>query len=136
MEDKIPEETIRQTPKDIIKARRKWEQQVIGLRSINAILGIIAIFSSLLVAANWELLGVQIKYFAFMAAAAVSLLSALDIGSKANRMRRAWRRLNVAIIRYEENLMSKDDLIKAYEDAEEIIGDVKEMRDANIKPSG
>jgi len=133
MDDKIPE-TIRQAPKDIIKARRKWEQQVFGLRSIHAFLGTIAIISSLLVAADWAFLGVPIKYFAFMAALAISLLSALDISSKANRMRRAWRRLNAAIIRYEENLITKDDLVKAYEDAEEIIGDVKEIHNTNIKP--
>ncbi|MCZ7398091.1 MAG: hypothetical protein O8C62_00155 [Candidatus Methanoperedens sp.] len=120
--------TVRQIPKEIAKARKKWEQQVFGLRTIHALLGMLAITSSLLVAANWGPYGIPIQRLAFIAALSVSLLSALDIGSKANRMRRAWRRLNVAIIKFEEKVISVDELIKAYEDAEEMIGDVKELR--------
>jgi len=42
-------------------------------------------------------------------------------------MRRAWRKLNAAVIQFEEDRnTTKEDLIKAYEDAEKIIGDVKE----------
>jgi hypothetical protein len=81
------------------------------------------------VASEWKTFDTEIKYFGFLAALTVGLSSALDIGSKANRMRRAWRRLNVAIIKFEEKLIGMDELIKIYGESEEIIGDVKELRE-------
>jgi hypothetical protein len=131
MEDKIPEKTdiLRQVPKEIAKAKKNWERQTVILRSIHAILVITAIISSLIVASEWKTFDTEIKYFGFLAALTVGLSSALDIGSKANRMRRAWRRLNVAIIKFEEKLISMDELIKIYGESEEIIGDVKELRE-------
>lgn len=62
-----------------------------------------------------------------MAALAISLLSAFDLGSKANGMRNAWRILTAAVWRYmyEENF-PLEKLIVAYEEAEKKIGDVKE----------
>ncbi len=127
----MPEETqtVKQIPKEIEKQIKKWEQQVLPLRSINALLSMSAIIFSLLAAANLEPYRGLTPYFAFFAAISVSLLSGLDISSKANRMRRAWRKLNVAIIKFEENCIPVCDLINAYEEAEEIIGDVKEFRE-------
>jgi hypothetical protein len=52
--------------------------------------------------------------------------SAFDLGSKANRLRRAWRRLRTELLRFENRLSTEEDLIKVYALAEEIIGDVKE----------
>ena len=50
-------------------------------------------------------------------------MSAYDLGSKSNRQRRAWRKLNAAMIRYEEKPdFTVEDLNKAYEGAKRLSG--------------
>ncbi|HII92009.1 MAG TPA: hypothetical protein HA262_07545 [Methanosarcina sp.] len=67
------------------------------------------------------------EVYAFIAALSIGLSNGFDLGSKANRTRKAWRQLNTAIFSYELNPnYTIDELIKAYYDAETIIGDVKE----------
>ena len=53
-------------------------------------------------------------------------MTGLGLGSKGNRMRSAWRMLNAAKIRYENEVIEKEALLDKYEEAEELIGDVKE----------
>jgi hypothetical protein len=64
------------------------------LRVVHAFLTIMATVCSLLVAAKISAFKPDyIQWLSFMAAVSVGLLSAFDLGSKANRLRRAWRRL-------------------------------------------
>jgi hypothetical protein len=54
-------------------------------------------------------------------------MSGFNLGEKANRTRRAWRRLNAARLRYlSQEDFSVAQLIDAYSLAESEIGDVKE----------
>lgn len=105
----------------------KWKRQTFGLRTIHAVLGIIAVVASLLVAAKINSFNSDtIEWFAFLAAVSTGLLTAFDLGSKANRMRRAWRKLNAALIKYRRQQINDIELLKIYEESEDLIGDVKE----------
>lgn len=117
-----------ETFKELKNQCRIWKLEGSLLRTIHALLGIAAIISSLLVAAKINSFkSEQIEWLAFVAAVSVGLLNGFDIGSKANRMRRAWRKLNSAILRFEGiSCNGIEEVITAYEEAEMIIGDVKE----------
>lgn len=117
-----------ETLKELKKRRDRWLLEGRVLRAIHALLGITAIIASLLVASKINSFkSEQIEWLAFMAAVSVGLLNGFDVGSKANRMIKAWRKLNVAILKYEGNSnLTMNELIKAYEESEIIIGDVKE----------
>ena len=65
----------------------------------------------------------RLKWIAFASALATGLLSALDPGGEANRMRNAWRILNTAVIRYQIGTLDVKDVITAYERGESRIGD-------------
>jgi hypothetical protein len=115
-------------PVEITNQLRTWSRLARGLRLLHAGLGISAILCSLIVAAKIHSFGaVTIEWLSFSAAGSIGLLHAFDLGAKANRMRNAWRILNSSVMRFKEtDSFSKEDLIKAYEDAEKVIGDVKE----------
>ena len=122
----------KQVPVEISKQLSRWAILAKLLRAGHAFLSITALLCSLLVSSDLILIIPRIavldkKLLAFIAALSVGLLSGFDLGAKSNRQRRAWRKLNTAIIRYKEELeYPVESLIKAYEDAEEIIGDVKD----------
>ena len=115
-------------PKSIENELKKWSWMTATLRLSHLLLGITAIISSLLVAAKINSFQpIAIEWLAFLAAVSVALMSGFDLGAKANSMRRAWRLLNAAIIRFQEDPNGKiEAVVDAYERAEEIIGDVKE----------
>ena len=118
----------RRVPSKIIKQLSRWSFQCRVLRIAHFILVLTATVSSILVAAKLSTFpqGVT-ESLAVLAAVSVSLIQAFDLGSKANRMRGAWRKLNAAVILFEEDpQITIRHLVKAYERGEELIGDVKE----------
>jgi hypothetical protein len=116
-----------ETLEQIRGSLKKWNRDAAMLRVVHAFLTIMATVCSLLVAAKISAFKPDyIQWLSFMAAVSVGLLSAFDLGSKANRLRRAWRRLRTELLRFENGLSKEEELIKAYALAEEIIGDVKE----------
>lgn len=119
---------IREPPSEISKQLRRWTLLAGVLRALHIVLGTMATVCSLLVAAKINSFDrITIEWLSFGAAVAIGLLSAFDLGSKANRFRRAWRRLNIAVVRFsDDENFSKENLFAAYEAAEEMIGDVKE----------
>lgn len=122
-----PEQPSRPTPSRIVQIHKTWSWQVRSLRTAHVALVIIATASSILVSAGIanDYLGVP-NPLAIIAAIAIGLVSAFALGDKANDFRNAWRVLNAAIIRYEtEPEFTVEQLIKAYEDAEQLIGDIK-----------
>jgi hypothetical protein len=112
-----------QVPPRIAKQLWIWSWQAKLLRFTQVFLGLLATIASMLVAAKMYPFE-HIEWFAFIAAASVALLSSLDLSSKANRMRDAWRLLNTAVMRYENSLLDVEGLFRAYEEGEKIIGDV------------
>jgi hypothetical protein len=121
---KLSEDTLR----DIETQIKKWKQQAVTLRSLHATLTVAATFCSFVVAAfsSRDDFRPILPFFSFGAAVSIGLLSAFDLGSKANRLRRAWRLIRVQIFRYKQHKVSDDTLIATYAMAEELIGDVRE----------
>ena len=114
-------------PSSVKKEFEKWKRQVVLLRFFHVLFGIIAIVSSLIVAAKINSFDNElIEWFAFTAAVSTGLMTGLGLGSKGNRMRTAWRILNAAKIRYENGVIKLETFLDKYEEAEELIGDVKE----------
>ena len=117
----------REIPQEIGARLRDWNWQARLLRWGHWLLGAIAVISSVIVAAKvHSLSGDAIQWLAVSAAAATGLLTAFDLSGKGNQMRRAWRHLNAAKLRFEhEPSFSEGQLIKAYEEGEKMIGDAK-----------
>lgn len=117
----------RELPQQIIDNFKNWSILASVLRVIHILLGLVATVCSILVTMDIKKIdGDKKKWLAFTAAVSFSILSAFDLGDKANRTRTAWRYMNTAIIKYQEGVdTSKKDLIDAYDEAEKIIGDVK-----------
>jgi hypothetical protein len=113
-------------PEEIENELSKWSKQITLYRSVHVALGLVAIVSSLLVAARLTVFEIPAEWLAFSVAASVGLMLALNLGARANLMRRAWRLLNTAVLTYEhETKPDVNELIEAYAQAEAIIGDVK-----------
>ena len=130
-EPSISEEAINNDSvlNDIDDRLKKWGYQTNYLRVIHALLTISATVSSFLVASKvsdlYSPIRPHISWISFVAAVSVGLLSAFDLGSKANRVRRAWRLLNVSLMKYKKGKMPIEKLLDIYLEAEEIIGDVR-----------
>ncbi|SRR6266699_2393583 len=128
-----PEEVHRQTPDRITKVIRSWGRKAVVLRWLHTGLVVIAVVTSISASA-----GVALGFFdgsgflsnvqsplSVVAAIAIGLVSTFDLGTKANNFRNAHRVLRAAIMRYEEEAgYNVEDLIKAYESGERLIGDV------------
>jgi hypothetical protein len=113
----------RPVPPEIQTTFQSWRGQALRLRIIHVGLLIAASIFSILTAAD---VGVPLRpYFAVAAALSVGILSALDLGVKANGFRNAWRHMNAAMARYHSiQEYTVEQLIQAYEDAETLIGDL------------
>lgn len=114
-----------------INARLKtWGRQTNYLRTVHALLTFSATVCSFLVASKVtdenSAVRPYISWVSFTAAVCIGILSAFDLGSKANRVRKAWRILNVSLMRYKKGKLSIGELLDKYLQAEEIIGDVRE----------
>lgn len=118
--------TGRKIPYEIAQNLKRWSMQSVAYRITTDILGVTGTVFSLLIAMNIEKLKKYTQWFAFIAAVSYGIISAFDIGDKANRTRQAWRKLNTAVLRYQEQQdFTMKELIDVYSDAEDIVGDVK-----------
>lgn len=64
------------------------------------------------------------QIFAFIAALSISMMTAFNLGAKSNNTRNAWRKLNAAIMKFNQNIVDKEAVIRAYEEGESLIGGV------------
>ena len=91
---------------------------------------VIATFFSLLTASLIGNIDDQYsRIFGFIAALSISLLTAFNLGAKSNNTRNAWRRLNAAIMKFNEHMINKDALMAAYEQGESLVGGVHYTQD-------
>ena len=111
---------------DILFYLNLWHRMAIFLRLSHILLGIAATFFSLLAPAQiGSVANEQAKIFAFIAAVSIGLMTAFNLGGKSNDTRAAWRQLNAAVIKFNEGIFQKkDEVIKAYIEAEARIGEV------------
>ncbi len=99
------------------------DECIVTLRSCG--IGFICNFFSLLAAAQIGSIGDEyVKIFAFIAALSVAILTAFNLNTKSNNMRTAWRELNSAVMKYNSEKMTDEQLIEEYRKSETLIGDV------------
>ena len=63
------------------------------------------------------------QIFGFLAAVSISLLTAFNLSTKSNNTN-AWKELNTAVMRFNRNIVQKEDVINAYERVETMIGGI------------
>ena len=116
----------KKVPAEIASRLIVWNRSVQLLRFVQIFLGVVGVGCAIAIATfTAELSPLCLKSIAFAAALCTGLISAFDITGKANAMRRAWRHLNVQILRFDNLPDSKiDHLIDIYSQAEEMIGGV------------
>jgi hypothetical protein len=112
---------------EILAYLRLWDFKATLLRGLHILLGVSATFFSLLAASqimHGTTYSTLAAIFAFIAAVSISLMTAFNLGEKSNNIRTAWRRLNVTVLKFNQNLCEKSDVIDSYEEGESLIGDV------------
>ena len=113
----------REAPKDIVNTIKNWRSQARWLRFCHVTLLVLSSVFSILTAA--EISRDARPWFAVGAAICVGILTALDLGIKANGFRNAWRHMTAAMARYHSiPEFTTEQLIRAYENAESLIGDL------------
>jgi hypothetical protein len=112
----------RPVPPQLEATFKAWEGQAFRLRIHVSLLVSASVFSILTAS---DLVARARPFCAVAAALSVGILSALDLGAKANGLRNAWRHMNAAMARYASiPTFTVEQLIQAYEDAETLIGDL------------
>lgn len=106
---------------EILKILAIWGNNSSNLWRWHIILGTMATIFSILAATG---LGNGTQIFGFLAAVSISLLTAFNLGAKSNNTRNAWRELNTAVMRFNQNIIQRPDVIDAYERGETMIGGV------------
>jgi hypothetical protein len=119
---------------EILPYLEQWGNNTRILWAFFVFLGIFATFFSLLAATGFggDILS---RVFAFIAALSIAFLTAFNLGAKSNNTRNAWRLLNAAVIRYNQGIMRKDDVINAYERGETLIGGISFSQVKTEEPS-
>lgn len=112
---------------EILVYLKLWGNNTRILWAFHIFLGIFATFFSLLAATGFgdDTLS---RVFAFIAALSIAFLTAFNLGAKSNNTRNAWRLLNTAILRFNQGLLRKDEVINAYENGEALIGGISSVR--------
>jgi hypothetical protein len=89
------------------------------------ILGVVATAAGLYVATFTDFNPTYTKVGTFIAAFCLGVLSAFNIGGKADSTRRAWRHVTAACMLYKgDPTVTLERLVKAYSEAEAMVGDV------------
>lgn len=127
--DAPPTPTERPAPQHIRQYLCIWHTQAKWMRITHTLLILAATISAVIAASpykDYTIYGQTIS-FSIIAAIAINIVAAFNLGQKANGFRNAWRILNAAIMRYEQDAnFTTEQLIKEYEKGELLIGDVKE----------
>ena len=112
--------------KEIESQLKRWHYSAISLHSTYIALGVISVVSSVVVATfTEELEPFWIKVLAATSATSVALIKTTDVGRKGNGFRQAHRHLKAAELRrFAPDEKSNQDVIKAFAEAEFMIGDV------------
>lgn len=120
------ESSLDEIEKDIIRALDVFHNMAFKLHSLYVFLGFIAIISSVFVttflATNIHY--VVLPYISFTATASLTLITAFNLGTKANNCRKGWRHLHYAFAQYKADLIKIPELLAARAEAETILGGV------------
>jgi len=149
---------------EILKILALWGKNTTNLWRLHIILGVTATIFSILAAIGFSSTGIipdnidntsnssqiieaaqkEIKQlhdqkvasqiFGFLAAVSISLMTAFNLGAKSNDTRNAWRELNAAVLKFNQNIIGKREVIAAYEHAETLIGGLIFTKDGISSP--
>lgn len=121
--------------KEIKHIHSIWKGMANKLQAVLIFMGVVSVASSLFITAFAGTLGendvIIIRIFAFVATLFLTLIGAFNLPAKANNARNAWRHLNKALFQFNSGIIDAGELIKAYEEGENILGSV----DFNYKKS-
>jgi len=117
----------RLAPKGYKELLPVWNRLAKSLQATYVLLGVVATVSSLVLATFTTELGtLRVKVVAFVLSLSLGLITAFEVGAKANGARAAWRSLNAAILSYEnDHNFTIQDLYKQYVAGEALLGDIK-----------
>ena len=121
------DDNVRIVVKDIEELANRYNVWASLLQFAVICLVIVSISSSLVIGFFLnDISGIYIKYLAATSALSTSLLSGLRMTKKAQDLRNGYRYLKYSIYRYKVTEgYSLDELIKAYRNAENIIGHIE-----------
>jgi hypothetical protein len=123
-----PPLAAREIPAEILSHLHDWEKMANWDRGLQMALGVTGLAAALALStfADFFKSPYWTKMLAFIAALCFGVLSAFDIGGKADAARTGWRHLNTAILKYQNNpKYTIDNLIDAYSDGEAMVGNVR-----------
>lgn len=118
---------------EIMPFFRLWARNATILWMIHISLGILATILTVIITAlsseasagtSGSSYATVVPILAIIAAIAAALLTSLDVGTKSNNTRNAWRKLNFAMMKYNQGIFTKQDVILAYEEGENLISGV------------
>jgi hypothetical protein len=111
---------------EIIPFFRLWARNATILWIIHISLGIITTILTIIISslASGSSSNPHIPILAVIAAISAALLTSLDIGTKSNNTRNAWRKLNATMMKYNQGIVSKEQVINAYEEGEALISGI------------
>ncbi|MCC9167978.1 hypothetical protein [Pontibacter harenae] len=123
---------------EVTNALNVWHKSAVKLHGLTIVFGTLATVSSLALTAfvgmPW-MTELPTRLLAFSSTVFLTLLTVFNVGSKGNNARKAWRKLNYALMRYYTGAITLDELAKAKFEGEEIIGSVEFNPNLVQKPS-
>lgn len=116
----------REVPREVLENLKRWAWIGNALRLTHVLLVLAGTAAALLVATfTGDLEPGSVKLFTYVATLCIGTLTAFNVAGKADSTRRAWRHVTTAILKFRADpSFTIADLIRAYEDAEIMIGDV------------
>lgn len=117
---------VEQDIPEVMPFFRLWARNATILWIIHISLGLIATILTIIITAlaTTQEMGSTIAILAIIAAITAALLTTLDIGTKSNNTRNAWRKLNTAMMKYNQGLFNKEQVISQYEEGETMIAGI------------
>ncbi|MBN1397598.1 MAG: hypothetical protein JXA06_06170 [Bacteroidetes bacterium] len=117
---------LRNIPTELHQREQMWRIGAEFHRLSYLVLALIGTISWILIFTDVARLRPYHRWLALASALAFGIISAFDLGTKANQFRDGYRILNTATMRYEvDSTFTIDQLINAYQEGERTIGSVK-----------
>jgi len=123
-------------PEEIAANLKTWVWITNSLRILQVLLGVVGTAAALTATTfTTDLPHPWTKVCMAVAAFCIGILTAFDIGGKADKTRQAWRQLTGAIMLYRyDDTFTLPKLVEAYEKAEDLVGGVTFRDSTATKP--
>jgi hypothetical protein len=135
-EELIPTVDKEKILSDIENGMALWHKMASRLNLTLIILGATAVFCSLYITAftgSCALDNIGIRFLSFISALCLTSITAFNLNSKGRGVRKGWRHMKDAVFKYKAKEIFLSDLIKASNEAEEMLGYVDFQADSMKK---